>query len=218
MPTSSRTGPGPNRPGPNRPGPADPAGAPTESERILEAAWHVLRRSNWRGIKVNAVLVEARLPLRAFYRNFRSKDELLIAMMEQEVAAAERRFDAVLASATDPIERLRRWLTAELALAYAAEVHPRTRAFVRVWGPLQSELPEFFEKIMKRLMTPLRELLADGRESGQFPHAEPERDAVAIFLLTNAVMLEALDGRRWMTEAEANDLILRFVLPAVGAG
>ena len=61
----------------------DPAVSPEagdERSRLMDAALHVMRRNGFQGASVQDILDYAGLSTRAFYRQFRSKDDLLLAM------------------------------------------------------------------------------------------------------------------------------------------
>jgi AcrR family transcriptional regulator len=58
------------------------AGTPNGRERILEAAYRLFSRYGIRAVGVDAIIAEAGVAKMTLYRNFASKDELVLAFME----------------------------------------------------------------------------------------------------------------------------------------
>src|SRR3954453_24201572 len=77
------------------------ARAETEARALLEAALAVLRRDGAVGFTVAAVLAEARLSTRAFYRHFASKDELLLSLFDADTDAVTAGLGAAIAGPRD---------------------------------------------------------------------------------------------------------------------
>ena len=78
--------------------------------RLLDAAGRVFRRRGFEGASVEQITAEAGFTRGAFYSNFKSKDELIIAMLEDHVAQSIRRNLDLLAvhkNLADFIEALR---------------------------------------------------------------------------------------------------------------
>jgi AcrR family transcriptional regulator len=101
---------------------------------LLEAAWRVLERGGWWGLKVDSVLREAQLSTRCFYRHFSSKNELLLALMEDEVRRAMERMERTIARQEDPASQVQAWVEAVIGFAHSDRTAPRTRMFVAHWG------------------------------------------------------------------------------------
>jgi AcrR family transcriptional regulator len=76
--------------------------------RLLEAAKRVFRRRGYRGASVEAIAAEAGYTVGALYSNFERKDDLLLALLEEEIGAITKRVVAAAAEADDAIEKLRR--------------------------------------------------------------------------------------------------------------
>src|SRR5262245_66348836 len=89
--------------------------ADDEVRALVEAGLAVLRRRGAAGLTVADVLAEAGLSTRAFYRHFQSKDELVLAIYEQEAARRNAAIEAKIAAAPDPRAALQTWIDEMLA-------------------------------------------------------------------------------------------------------
>lgn len=183
-----------------------------ELDRLLEAAEAVLARSGYAGLRVDDVLAEAGLSTRAFYRHFRGKSELFVALFDQEMTRAHDRLRTRLASMASAEEQVRAWIAAMLALAYDARLARRTRLFLLERPTLMTEHPEHVERCVRLLREPLEEAIAAGRAGGEFPGAEPVADALALHHLCTGLMTDRLDGTSQLTREESVTLACRFAL------
>src|SRR5579885_3528604 len=73
------------------------AAAPSDADRIIDAAFARIAETGWRRLSLAAVAAEAGLPIVRVYRTFSSKTAILLAWMR-------RIDDAVLAAAPAPDE------------------------------------------------------------------------------------------------------------------
>jgi AcrR family transcriptional regulator len=186
-----------------------------EVEELVSAGLRVMRRKGCARSTVADVLAEAGLGTRAFYRHFRSKDELFLAVFERDSQGSCRRMEERLAAQGDPLERLRAWIDEVLSLAYERPRARRTRLMVHEAGELRSAHPAEFLAIAQALCAPLADILAEGRASGAFPAADPELDARSIHALVWSLVEARLTGGGLSDAAAARDHVLRFCLPAL---
>jgi AcrR family transcriptional regulator len=192
------------------------ARAETEARTLLEAALAVLRRDGNAGFTVAAVLAEAGLSTRAFYRRFASKDDLLLALFDADTEAVTARIDAAIDAADGPRAALVAWVDQQLALAYAPRRSHRTQVLWNEGRRLQLEHPDEFARIVAAALAPLERVLATGKASGDFPDTDPAADARAIHAVTWDLLEARLAGGSG-TLASARTHVLRFCLPALGA-
>src|SRR3954447_2168659 len=100
---------------PDSPLDADDAGSAPDSRdltldrgrQIIDAAYDLLEHEGLEGLTIRAVLKRTGLSRRAFYERFSGKDDLVLAVFEQTIRLAATHYRAQLASAPDPLERLR---------------------------------------------------------------------------------------------------------------
>jgi AcrR family transcriptional regulator len=188
-----------------------------EVDQLLDAAGAVLRRSGFSGLRVEEVLAEAGLSNRAFYRHFRGKSELFLALFEQESDRAAERLESLVARAPDPEAKVRAWVRAVLALAYDPRVAARTRLFAREEAVMAAEFPDETGRCVERQLAPLESAIADGVATGVFPAADPARDARAIHHLCAGLMTDRLAERGALGREQAMALAAGFALQALSS-
>jgi AcrR family transcriptional regulator len=89
---------------------------------IVAAASKSVRARGLRGLSVAAVLEEARLSTRAFYRHFDSKDELVAAVFVEMARAEVLRLRRKMANTAGPVEALAAWIGRRLGLAFDEQI------------------------------------------------------------------------------------------------
>jgi len=189
-----------------------------EIDRLLGAAEAALTKGGYAGLRVDDVLAEAGLSTRAFYRRFRGKSELFLALFDREAVRAGERLRAVLARADDAEARVRAWIEATLALAYDARLARRTRLFLVERHVLTTEFPELVARCVRALLEPLEDAIAAGRDEGIFPGADPVADALAIHHLCAGLTSDRLLGTSNRSRANAVALAERFALTTLTGG
>ena len=186
--------------------------AQAERARLMDAALKVMRVNGFQAASVQGILDEAGLSTRAFYRQFRSKDDLLLAMFR---TASARDVEAVATRVRDavaPFEGLLAWVDEMLAIAFDRRRLSRMVMFNQV----ARQTAGFDDEVafMRAALTaPLVEVLSAGRSDGSFTSADPGEDASTLFDLLWSV---GAPSRRLDRDA-AREHLLRFCLPALGA-
>jgi AcrR family transcriptional regulator len=190
-----------------------------ERSRLMDAALKVMRLNGFQGASVQDILEEAGLSTRAFYRQFRSKDDLLLAMFRtasgRDVAAVDKAVQDAATSATSRAA-LDAWLDEMLAIAFDRRRMRRLVMF-NVVARSTEGYDEEVAFLRNALITPLLGILTAGRADGSFPKADPGPDANALFDLVWSTVGPQARQERPMDRAGAKQHILRFCLPAFGA-
>src|ERR1700755_1050606 len=85
-----------------------PAEGPSARERILAPAYELISRSGTHAVGVDAIVAESGVAKMSLYRNFGSKDELILAFLRrrEELWTRDWLQAEVLARAADPEARL----------------------------------------------------------------------------------------------------------------
>jgi AcrR family transcriptional regulator len=184
----------------------------TERSMVMDAAIRVMARNGYARMSVGAVLLEAGLSTRAFYRHFDSTQALLVALMRRESEAAGRSFERVVAQAADPVTALEAWLERFLDVFYEPRRAARTAMFstpaVRASYPIVDEL----EERRRIFCRPLMEVLQQGHDTGVLYSPTPEADSHSMFALVSAVT-EQRDSQ-FPDRTAARAQVVRFAWPA----
>ncbi len=188
-----------------------------EVEELIGAGLRVMRRKGSARATVADVLGEAGLGTRAFYRHFRSKDELFLAVFERDSHGSRERMQERVAGEDGPEAQLHAWIDEVLSLGYERPRARRTKLLLHESGELRSAYPVEFLAIAQAVCEPLARILEAGRASGAFPAADPEPDARSIHALVWNLVETRLAGGGIADPAGAREHVLRFCLPALGA-
>ena len=184
-----------------------------EVEQLLAAAEAALADQGYAGLRVDDVLDAAGLSTRAFYRHFRSKSELFLALFDREMTRAQQRLGSKIARASTPEEKVESWAAAMLALAYDGRLTGRTRLFLVERQVIAREFPDEIARCIRMMLEPLEAAISEGRESGAFPDADSQRDALAIHHLCTGLMVDRLLGiGDGLSRDDAVALVTRFAL------
>jgi AcrR family transcriptional regulator len=188
-----------------------------EIARIISATIHVMGRRGFEAATVTDVLAEAKLSTRAFYRHFRSKDELLLAVFEHDALATQERLRRRIATAGSTKSRFEAWLDEMLDLMFGERRGQRTRTLRAEVDRLSDDHQAIVARMLEDITAPLAEVLEEGLRDGSFPNARPEQDARTI----NAIVWNLTDasyaGGAIPDRASAREHVLRFCLPALGS-
>ncbi len=186
-----------------------------EIRDILDATYRVIQKTGTFDPTMRDVLRESRVSRQAFYKHFRSKDELLLLLLDDGrrklVGYLEHRMD----KASNPAGRVRAWIEGVLAQATNPEAAARTRPFLAN----RDRLAEQFPKEQQASTDLLVDLLAaailqlTGRKRDR---ARARRDAEAIYDVTFGAVHRYVTHRRRPSAVEIEHLV-RFGLAAVGA-
>ena len=115
-------------------------------DRFLKAARELLADSDIGDVTVQRVAERSGQSLRSFYQYFSGKHELLLALLEEDVAWTARHIALVVATVDDPLVRL------EL---FVFECHRLSLPAAPAWRPIEGEphptaLAEFAQQLLTR--------------------------------------------------------------------
>jgi len=184
---------------------------------MIEAVYRLLDHPRTSPLAVSEILAEAGLSTRSFYRHFRSKDNLFLAVFEAESERARDDLDVAISRAADPVGALRQWV----AFYHSMIADPRRRRRVRIiLSPEVTRATGYAAaqaRTQQALHARLTRILGDGARTGHFRHTRPEVDAVFIQDVVSSLVARARDGIEWDDSEETLDGLQDFVARAVGA-
>ncbi|KWX68176.1 TetR family transcriptional regulator [Mycobacterium sp. NAZ190054] len=183
----------------------------------MTAAYRCLAEPHAGPIPMSVILRGAGVSSRAFYRHFQSKDDLFLALLQEECEAVVAQVDAVAdAAAGTPADQLAAWI----AVMFALVVDPQQRLQLTVIDSDEVRAAKGYREMRDRYHAArersLSEILRRGRCDGSFPLTEPDADATAI----NAIISRVLGNQTTDDPAvreQAQTAVLDFALRAVGA-
>ncbi|HWE69731.1 MAG TPA: TetR/AcrR family transcriptional regulator [Acidimicrobiales bacterium] len=189
--------------------------ARAERGQLMDAALKVMRRNGFQGASVQDILDHAGLSTRAFYRQFQSKDDLLLAMFRTASGPDVAQVASQVEDAPVAIDAVHVWIDEILAIAYDRKRIQRLVMFNTVARHTVGYSDEE-ASLRDGLINPLWHALRRGSADGSFPTTDPLPDAHAIFDLVWSVASPDVRRQRPMDRAEARSHVLRFTLPALG--
>jgi AcrR family transcriptional regulator len=151
--------------------------------RLVDAALILIQRTGELEPRVSEIVREAGLHNQAFYRHFRSKHELLVAVLDEGIRGLAGYLARRMASEASPRARVRVWLQGILEQAIDPRGAEATRPFAVARGRLADAFPEEVRESERQLTRLVREAIAEGVAQGDFPGADPGRDAETLYLL-----------------------------------
>jgi AcrR family transcriptional regulator len=180
-----------------------------EVRRLVDAAYVVMRRTGSVDPRVSDIVAAAGLSNQAFYRHFRSKDELLLAVLDDGqrrlVAALERRMER----AGRGVPAVRAWIEGLVEQARNPDAAANTRPFAVSGARLADRYPAETEAQREQVIAPLRTAVA---EAG----GDPGRDADAIYHLVMGRTEDAIVRHETPSRDDVTHLV-SFALRAIGA-
>lgn len=187
-----------------------------ERATIIKAAYARMASPGAEPVSVAAILTEAGLSTRAFYRHFASKDELFLAMLEQDSHVVVRRLRELADEPGDATGRLTACVHFFLGLVY----DPRSRAHITVLDSNEVRTAKGYREANTRHRMEREEVFAEiiraGAEDGSFTTARPVPDAAAI----HALLDRAIAGPLYDFDLAQDELVgyvVDFALRALGA-
>jgi AcrR family transcriptional regulator len=178
-----------------------------EVKRLIDAGFTLVQRTGKLEPTVSAIVAEAGLSNQAFYKHFHSKDELLLAMLEEGVLLLRGYIEHRIASADTCHERIRNWIDGILEQALSDQGAAATRPFVISRARLSERFPREVEEAEARLTALLRDEIRSGVESGEISEADPERDARLLYNLAMGWVERQLVDPSPADEADARHLV-----------
>ncbi|MGI9590018.1 MAG: TetR/AcrR family transcriptional regulator, partial [Myxococcota bacterium] len=147
---------------------------------------------------------------------FKSKDELLLAVLEESMRTLAQQFEERLAAEMPPIERVRAWIWGVLEQALDPGRSAEHRPLLVHQGRLLDSLGAQLWEHVARLIGLLQRAIADAQEAGELPESvDPMRDGEAVFHLAMGWMHGRVIGRVTPTREEA-ERVVAFALRGLG--
>ena len=178
-----------------------------EIQRLLDAAFTLIQQTGALEPRVGEIVREAGLSNQAFYRHFRSKHELLVAVLDRGVELLAGYLAHRMEGASSPSARVRAWLDGLLAQALDPSAADATRPFALARGRLAEFYPQEIAESERRVTALAEVALRDARAVGELPGADPERDAESLYHLAMGWVQARLVSGGGADRADAERLV-----------
>jgi AcrR family transcriptional regulator len=156
-------------------------------DHLLATAYRLFYRDGYHAVGIDTILAEAKLAKMTLYHHFASKEELIVAVIEQRSALVKEKVQTLLREAgPSPKKRLLAYFDRYDAFISSKEFNgcPFIRA-VAEFPEIDSPVHQSVIRHKQRGVDTLKELLAD------FDIAEPEPVAQQISLLIDGAIVSA---------------------------
>ena len=178
-----------------------------ELERLTTAAFNTIAEHGRTNAPVRDILRHAGLSSQAFYRYFRSKDELMLIVVARGSSILLAYLEHRASRAPTPWTQVEAWIDGVLRQASTTKSSDRTRPFIIEHERLASEHPVEVLEIEELLMAPLLRAITAGNDAGELTSPSPVADARLIHDMTFAQLRRALHERRPATASERRQII-----------
>lgn len=167
-----------------------------EVERLVRAAFAMIEKTGSLDPKVSDILAEAGLSNQAFYRHFRSKHELLVAVLDEGIRGLAEYLAGRMEAAANAAAAVREWVRGMAAQAQDPAGARASRPFALARGRLAETFPSEVARSREQLTAPLREALGAACESGDLAHVAPDQDAELLYhLMMGWIEARLVEGR-----------------------
>jgi AcrR family transcriptional regulator len=188
----------------------------SEKEAIIRAAYSLIGRSGWKGTSVQEILRDTGLSTRSFYRHFRSKDELMVAMYRRDAERVTAALDKAVGEARTALAALDAWIDQNLAIVYDPRRAGHAVALASPEAASADGYAAAFAEGAIAQRAVLVDLLRRGKDDGVFPLADPEPDAYAIHAIVMAHMRARLQQEPGYAREDARRHTLELCQRALG--
>jgi AcrR family transcriptional regulator len=185
-------------------------------QQLIDAAWRCASRQGFRSLTVDDVCVEARVSKGFFYLYFDQKQDLLIALLEDDEARVDLIMQELERSRLNGVERLRRLVRAQLE---RGEDPAKLQVRADLWAEMSSNptVRERFAESVRRRRLALRSWIEEAVRAGELVEVPSNALAAILLALGDGLTLHAgLDpsGFRWTNVKRALDSILEGIARA----
>jgi AcrR family transcriptional regulator len=187
-----------------------------EAQRLILAGVEEMTEKDSIEPRVSDIVRRAGLSNKAFYRHFKSKDDLLLAILDANMRNLATQFEERLSPDLPPMDRVSAWVWGVLEQALDPERSAAHRPLLVHQGRLLDCLGASLWTHVGRLIGLLQDAIAEAREAGEIPESvDPVRDGEAIFHLAMGWMHGRVVGRVIPPREEA-ERVVAFALRGLG--
>jgi AcrR family transcriptional regulator len=184
-----------------------------EMRRIVDATFALIERSGSLDPSMRDILADTGLSTQAFYRYFSSKDELMLALLDEGRRRLVDTLQRRMARAGSPADKVKAWVEGVLAQAANASAASRTRP----WVLSEQRVSELFPREQASSVGLLVGLLHESIAQLQGARSQTKGStAILVYRVTFATLrAHLLDGTK--PDAEETRALVAFCLGGLAA-
>jgi AcrR family transcriptional regulator len=180
-----------------------------EVRRLIDATYAAMQRSDTLDPRVSDIVRDAGLSNQTFYRHFRSKDELFLAVLDDGQRRLVSYLDARMSRVDPGAPRVKAWVEGVLEQARNLDAAANTRPFTANSARLAGQFSDESARSREQVVAPLRTAVADAG-------GDPQHDANAIYHLAMGRTADAI-ARGQQPSRDEVDHLVAFALRGIGA-
>jgi AcrR family transcriptional regulator len=182
-------------------------------QQLIDAAWRCVGDRGFQSLTVDDVCAEAGVSKGSFYVYFDQKQDLLLALLEDEAARIDEVMRDLERTHLSGVERLRRFARSMVKLG---EDPARVQIRADMWAEMSSnpEVRERWAAAMRERRAALRGWIEEGEASGELAAIPANALAAILLALGDGLLLHAgLDpsGFRWVNVGKALDAMFEGI-------
>jgi AcrR family transcriptional regulator len=187
-----------------------------QARQLVDATFRVIATTGDAEPPVRPILREAGLSRQAFYRCFGSKDELMVAVLEEGRRLLADYLGARMRNARTPEAKVRVWIEGVMRQAEVQRSAARTRPFMAMSGKRAILYPAEYRETERVLSELLEDAIAAGTAQDSWESRDPARDALVVHDYVLGSLRRHLMQGVSPSRAEKQALV-SFALRALGA-
>jgi AcrR family transcriptional regulator len=187
-------------------------------DELVEATWKVAARPGNVDPSVRDILEYSGLSTKALYRNFQSKDELLILALDRCASVLVQHLEDGMAIAGDPLSKVGVWIV-QYVRSQTVPLPPGAKCppWALLSGRFAASFPEQLDRYQSRIVAPLERAIESAVADGSGWSPDPPGEARLIFgYSTRAVRTHLID--KSIPTPESLSLLVDFAHRALSSG
>jgi AcrR family transcriptional regulator len=185
-----------------------------EMRRIVDSTFSLIERTGSLEPSMREILAETGLSTQAFYRYFASKDELMLALLDEGRRRLVETLQRRMSRSNDPSRQIRAWIEGVVAQAGNAAAAARTRPWVLSEQRLAELFPQEQHTSVEHLLGLLTQPIARLQGTRRQQALDASKAASMVYQLTFAVLgAHLVAGTK--PDARATEALVVFCLRGV---
>lgn len=187
-----------------------------EIERLIEAAFAVMRTRDTAAPTVNEILAEAGMSTTALYRHFPSKDDLLLTLLERAHINTRAHLRELLDSQPDPERKIGAWIRGMFDFLRTPELVAANRPLLLAHPHLLEQFPAEINGWAAALTELLADAIAEARTASGLAPDAAAADAPLVYAQVYGILIDRAAERRTV-DADTIEQVTDFILRATVA-